>query len=1055
LWTRKCYIEHQRVSDETKTRELKSLAAALSDGRNPRQMVKDKALTYINAFLNASSSSGDDAGGALIFGVSDDGFVERVPIYGNCKSSADDDTNGHSKKYGSLEERATLARAVKDDIRKLIDEFCRNMDPPVDEDLVSTVFVPVLPVPTSSSSGRATTALDNDSSDETTVALEEEIYNVIEIHVKPGRRCLYFVDRHSFFAFERRDGSTHAMDRSAITEALSNRRQRWGGRDDDWRGGWRQISSSFDFEPLMRRLSDPWAGREWLFAAIRQALYRCVQQGTSSSLNTKYGVAITGSRGMGKTSFLSELALRPPNVTSLDVIAHHLCRPDDPDTLNPALFVQSLAAMLVRHFKPFRALMADTSSSLDGDSIGSTMLRALRKEHCESNPDDAFLRGILRPLQEIETRRSPSQKAKEKHRFPLIIVIDAIDDALGVDLETSGRRRGSSTIAHLLERGLKCEGIPPWIKIIVSFRKDICDVSGPITRLAENLNLIQLDPDLSVESSVRQAHEDIRLYIEAYIERTKMTSPLGCYVGKAKWNPAAAVRATKKLRLVRGEKLFEWQYETKPGEWLSFNEFAAIDLEYCQTTGMHEVFITEGKSAFLVNLNTSTRENVKSGQVERIRRQEIVTASPSCTNTTTKEQSELLRQEHNILDALAANSQGNYLYTRSVLEDIHSGQCLWEKVPSLPRGLDHLYHRFFCLHFGGHQTDKEVGNGNRPMIRAVKPVVEILLAATKRGITESSIAHAVVAGGACDPVGVDFCLRDIQWALDVDNSGREPRYSLRHESIRAWLKHDLNAKMFGFSEDRGHAYLAASLLQRCWPQQTALSRWLHRDGGDEHSWEPNKDDEDVFHLVTHLSKSRRGEEEEQVSLLKTIGGDNLNSVFRGRTTALHSASSAGDTDVVKLLLAAGADPHKAVRGRRPLHLAASKGFCKTAEMLINAGADATAPTTSGRTPLLIAAGRGSVSTVKCILAAIAEMESKPDFLIDLSGSSFVDMSQIDSGRTALSLACEEGYDDIIAALLDAGASASLADRWGRTPLFYGKSRCFSSLINSMKCLLTL
>jgi len=132
----------------------------------------------------------------------------------------------------------------------------------------------------------------------------------------------------------------------------------------------------------------------------------------------------------------------------------------------------------------------------------------------------------------------------------------------------------------------------------------------------------------------------------------------------------------------------------------------------------------------------------------------------------------------------------------------------------------------------------------------------------------------------------------------------------------------------------------------------------------------------------------------------------------------------------------GADANLSVRGRRPLHLAASKGFCRTAALLIAAGADATAATTSGRTPLLNATSRGSVSTVNCILAAIADTENRPDFVVDLSGSAFVDMSQIDTGRTALSLACEEDFDEIIGLLLDAGASASLADRWGRTPLYY-------------------
>lgn len=113
LLTQKTYTEGQVVPDETKTRELKSLASPLhpvrskTKPRNPRDMVKDKAPEYINAFLNS-------AGGVLLFGISDNGIVERVPIAG----CLDDPSN-------RLEERVALARTVKDDIRKLV-RLCLN-----------------------------------------------------------------------------------------------------------------------------------------------------------------------------------------------------------------------------------------------------------------------------------------------------------------------------------------------------------------------------------------------------------------------------------------------------------------------------------------------------------------------------------------------------------------------------------------------------------------------------------------------------------------------------------------------------------------------------------------------------------------------------------------------------------------------------------------------------------------------------------------------------------------------------------------------------------------
>lgn len=419
----------------------------------------------------------------------------------------------------------------------------------------------------------------------------------------------------------------------------------------------------------------------------------------------------------------------------------------------------------------------------------------------------------------------------------------------------------------------------------------------------------------------------------------------------------------------------------------------------------------------------------------------------------------LCERENAYLEALASKSQGNYLYARSVLDDIISGRLQWEQVASLPSGLDHLYSSFFRIHFGqsdrGMDTDVDYTNEERrkPEFRAVKPVLEILLAASKRGVTEREITNAVVTCGACDPQTVAICLQDIRWALDIDNSAKLPRYSIRHESIRAWLKDYSNASVFGLQEEHGHAMLAASLLQRCWPQQASLLRWLStlQDHPSEPSasswyrwtdWKPNDEDEDVYNLVTHLVSCGLGDDEDQVNLLKNIGSQNMDSTFRGQTTALHSAASAGNVKAVKLLLAAEANPNISVRGRCPLHLAASKGYSESVEALLSAGADVSLTTSSGRSALLNAAGRGSVSTVKCILRSVASSEDHQ--LREKDVIPLVDVSQTETGRTPLSVATEEGHDKVIEVLLKANASVFLADQWGRTPLYYGKLSIYHS-----------
>lgn len=192
----------------------------------------------------------------------------------------------------------------------------------------------------------------------------------------------------------------------------------------------------------------------------------------------------------------------------------------------------------------------------------------------------------------------------------------------------------------------------------------------------------------------------------------------------------------------------------------------------------------------------------------------------------------------------------------------------------------------------------------------------------------------------------------------------------------------------------------------------------------------------------HLTLCDYGGDDERVELLRSIGKPNLDSVvYRRKTTALLSACAAGKVEAVKLLLKAGASPNISVaRGRRPLHVAASKGYSEICETLLSFGADVSSITKSGRTALLNAVGSGSESAVACILS----------WMLKSDCSEIVDVSQPDTGRTPLSIAVEEGYDEIVRQLVNAQASVYLADRRGRTPIYYGKCRwsCFcSGLVN--------
>ena len=79
----------------------------------------------------------------------------------------------------------------------------------------------------------------------------------------------------------------------------------------------------------------------------------------------------------------------------------------------------------------------------------------------------------------------------------------------------------------------------------------------------------------------------------------------------------------------------------------------------------------------------------------------------------------------------------------------------------------------------------------------------------------------------------------------------------------------------------------------------------------------------------------------------------------GGDTALTLASKYGNVEIVKVLLAAGADQHKADDdGWTPLMRAAYGGHMEVVQVLLAAGADKDKADNHGRTPLMFARSSG-------------------------------------------------------------------------------------------------
>lgn len=147
----RCYCEGEVLTaEETKTSEFKSLVEPQQrQGLGVLAVLKERKVEcggarftllekYMCGFLNSQ-------GGRILFGVSDAGAVEMVPLAGpppSCRHASARRLEGGGEAQGGPEEgEAECARAngVKDAVRKLVDGVALHLSPPVDASLVRGV----------------------------------------------------------------------------------------------------------------------------------------------------------------------------------------------------------------------------------------------------------------------------------------------------------------------------------------------------------------------------------------------------------------------------------------------------------------------------------------------------------------------------------------------------------------------------------------------------------------------------------------------------------------------------------------------------------------------------------------------------------------------------------------------------------------------------------------------------------------------------------------------------------------------------------------------------
>jgi ankyrin repeat protein len=131
---------------------------------------------------------------------------------------------------------------------------------------------------------------------------------------------------------------------------------------------------------------------------------------------------------------------------------------------------------------------------------------------------------------------------------------------------------------------------------------------------------------------------------------------------------------------------------------------------------------------------------------------------------------------------------------------------------------------------------------------------------------------------------------------------------------------------------------------------------------------------------------------------------------------------AGNPDIVRLLLSAGAELETQVNGRTPFHIAAANGCVEILEVLREKGAQITKRDLAGNRPLCTACQEGHAGVVEKLLEYGEPLRM-----------SFYTRPSEDS---PLCIASRAGHLDVVRLLIQKGASVKQRDEFGYIPLRY-------------------
>ncbi|MEM7553771.1 MAG: ankyrin repeat domain-containing protein [Cyanobacteria bacterium P01_A01_bin.84] len=216
-------------------------------------------------------------------------------------------------------------------------------------------------------------------------------------------------------------------------------------------------------------------------------------------------------------------------------------------------------------------------------------------------------------------------------------------------------------------------------------------------------------------------------------------------------------------------------------------------------------------------------------------------------------------------------------------------------------------------------------------------------------------------------------------------------------------------------------------------------------GEEKNDSSTNNDADGIFERLTQIAGSQEKE------IFRELVEVDKQTRKKNDPTLLMSAVMAGKTEVVRELVAAGADVNVKVEQFftfDAMHFAVKNENIQIVKILIDAGADVNsdAPLSS---PIVEAIGKGNTELIKILLDAgartvfetgfntlayVAGKVNNPEIIRLLLQSGCNINSTDNMGETALVNACLHGNDAVVNVLLDAGADVNQPRKDGLTPL---------------------